>query len=100
MKKHAVAFVGLGAGCVGALLALTLVQPLPAPAAQPEQLPVHLTHAPRTLAPAMNLSAPSFADAAERSVDAVVHVKTVQRSPSAPHPWFELFGYGQPERIS
>lgn len=100
MKKHVSAIIGLGAGCIGALTTLTLVQPALTPSVRPAPTPVQFTHAPRTLAPSSALSSPSFSDAAERSVDAVVHVKTVQRSQSAPLPWFEMFGYGQPERIS
>lgn len=100
MKKYVAAIVGLGAGCIGALTTLTLVQPTLTQSARPETTPVQFTHAPRPLAPSMALPIASFADAAERSVDAVVHVKTLQRSTSAPHPWFELFGYGQPDRIA
>lgn len=100
MKKHVAAIIGLGAGCIGSLLTLSFVQTVPTTSALPEQVPVQFTRAPRTFMPSMNLSTPSFADAAERSINAVVHVKTLQRNPSAPQPWFELFGYGQPERIS
>ncbi|MFZ8835511.1 MAG: trypsin-like peptidase domain-containing protein [Flavobacteriales bacterium] len=47
-----------------------------------------------------SLSPTSFTAAAAQSLDAVVHVKTLQRTQTYMHPWFEAFGYGHPETFA
>ena len=90
------AAIGLSTGCLGALLTLQ--------SHAPEEQEVQPHYNPVFTSVASNISsaaeAPSFVEAAERTVDAVVHVKTVQRQGGPANPWFELFGYGAPERIA
>ena len=90
------AAIGLSTGCLGALLTLQSYAP-EVREVQPHYNPV-LTSFASNIASATE--APSFVEAAERTVDAVVHVKTVQRQGGPANPWFELFGYGTPERIA
>ena len=90
------AAIGLSTGCLGALLTLQSYAPEEQDA-QPHYNPVFTSVASNISSAA---EAPSFVEAAERTVDAVVHVKTVQRQGGPANPWFELFGYGTPERIA
>lgn len=88
---------GLSTGCLGALLTLQSY----APDGQDVQAcynPVFTTVASNSISSVAG--APSFVEAAERTVDAVVHVKTLQRQGGPANPWFELFGYGTPDRIA
>lgn len=99
MKNHIIsATIGLGTGCVGALLTLSPNVQINEPA----QPPVHPSPIVSTSDWVVSaaIEAPSFAEAAERTVDAVVHVKTLQRQAASSHPWFELFGYGTPDRMA
>jgi len=101
MNKLSIASIGFLAGIVGAVVVnLTLWDE---PAADNQRVghtgpPVRATYATAKL-PGLE-AVPSFNLAANASVDAVVHVKTIQRSPSAVHPWFEMFGYGAPDRVA
>jgi len=99
MTNHLISgALGLAAGCLGAIVTLKFQAPeepilrwVERPAALHETSSLMAHGAPE---------APSFVDAAARTVDAVVHVKTLQRQGGSAHPWFELFGYGTPERIA
>ena len=92
------AILGLGTGCIGAFLTLQSYAP-PEPPIQAPSGPNYALTAAR-VTDAGTLAAPSFAEAAARTVDAVVHVKTLQRQGAASNPWLELFGYGTPERMA
>ena len=89
---------GLIAGCLGAWGTLQIVESTPIPAEHAPVVPAQLAHLPARAVPALPES--SFVEAAAASVDAVVHVRTLQRSQASAHPWYELFGYGTPERIA
>ena len=98
MKNQIIsATFGLGAGCLGAFFTLATNAEI-----QPEQ--AYQRYTPLVTASDFVVSgvpeAPSFVEAAGRTVDAVVHIKTLQRQAATSHPWFELFGYGTPERIA
>lgn len=101
MKTYFAPLKGLVAGCIGAwgtlyFSGLAFVQP-----EHVSTTPTHFAHSvERSSVPHQPLPSTSFVEAAAASVDAVVHVKTLQRSAPASHPWFELFGYGAPERIA
>lgn len=99
MKNHIIsAAFGLGAGCFGAILTLNSHGTIERPEQRQERsIPAVTTSA---YAISESTEAPSFIEAAGRTVNAVVHVKTLQRQTTAPHPWFELFGYGAPDRIA
>lgn len=99
MKNQIIsATFGLGAGCLGAFLTLASNAEID----HPEQS--YQRYAPLITATDYVASgipeAPSFVEAAGRTVDAVVHVKTLQRQTTTPHPWFELFGYSTPDRMA
>lgn len=89
---------GLIAGCFGAWGTLQIVEPTPISTAHAPVVPAQLAHLPARAVPVLPES--SFVEAAAASVDAVVHVRTLQRSQASAHPWYELFGYGTPERIA
>ena len=91
---------GLAAGCIGALGTLYFSGFPAVQSAHVSTTPALLAHSvERSSVPPQPRPSPSFVEAAASSVDAVVHVKTLQRSAPTSHPWFELFGYGNPERI-
>jgi serine protease Do len=101
MNRFSIATIGFVAGIAGAgVVNLThLTQPtLEAPQLAPVGPQVWTAHATNHILPLE--SVPSFNVAANASVDAVVHVKTIERSATAVHPWFEMFGYGAPDRIA
>ena len=89
---------GLIAGCLGAWGTLQIVESTPISTEYATVVPAQLAHLPARAVPALPES--SFIEAAAASVDAVVHVRTLQRSQASAHPWYELFGYGTPERIA
>ena len=89
---------GLIAGCLGAWGTLQIVESTPISTEYAPVVPAQLAHLPARAVPALPES--SFVEAAAASVDAVVHVRTLQRSQASAHPWYELFGYGTPERIA
>lgn len=91
------AAIGLCTGCLGALLTLQYYAP-EGQDPQPQYNPVFTTLGSNPISSVAE--APSFVEAAERTVDAVVHVKTLQRQGGPANPWFELFGYGTPDRIA
>ena len=101
MNKLSIASIGFFAGIAGAgVVNLTHSEK---PAAEAKRVaevspPVWAAHATTPL-PGLE-AVPSFNMAANESVDAVVHVKTIARSPSPVHPWFEMFGYGAPDRVA
>ncbi len=97
--KHSIisAAIGLSTGCLGAILTLQHYAPK-GQEIQPQYSPVFTTVASNSNSSVEE--APSFVEAAERTVDAVVHVKTLQRQGGPANPWYELFGYGTPNRIA
>ena len=99
-RLHFIA-IGLLSGTVGAALMFYMLKP--GSSTQPIALkeePARLIHTAHTPPSSGGLDAPSFANAAAASVDAVVHVKTIQRSTASASPWYELFGYESPSRVA
>lgn len=99
-RLHFIA-IGLLSGTVGAALMFYMLKP--GSSTQPIALkeePARLIHTAHTPPSSGGLDAPSFANAAAVSVDAVVHVKTIQRSTASASPWYELFGYESPTRVA
>jgi len=99
-RLHFIA-IGLLSGTVGAALMFYMLKP--GSSTQPIALkeePARLIHTAHTPPSSGGLDAPSFANAAAVSVDAVVHVKTIQRSTASASPWYELFGYESPSRVA
>ena len=99
-RLHFIA-IGLLSGTVGAALMFYMLKP--GSSTQPIALkeePAKLIYTAHTPPSSGALNAPSFANAAAVSVDAVVHVKTIQRSTASASPWYELFGYESPTRVA
>lgn len=99
-RLHFIA-IGLLSGTVGAALMFYMLKP--GSSTQPIALkeePAKLIYTAHTPPSSGGLDAPSFANAAAVSVDAVVHVKTIQRSTASASPWYELFGYESPTRVA
>jgi len=99
-RLHFIA-IGLLSGTVGAALMFYMLKP--GSSTQPIALkeePARLIHTAHTPPSSGGLDAPSFANAAAVSVDAVVHVKTIQRSTASASSWYELFGYESPSRVA
>ena len=99
-RLHFIA-IGLLSGTVGAALMFYMLKP--GSSTQPIALkeePAKLIYTAHTPPSSGALDAPSFANAAAVSVDAVVHVKTIQRSTASASPWYELFGYESPSRVA
>jgi serine protease Do len=99
-RLHFIA-IGLLSGTVGAALMFYMLKPGSSTQhiALKEE-PAKLIYTAHTPPSSGALKAPSFANAAAVSVDAVVHVKTIQRSTASASPWYELFGYESPTRVA
>lgn len=101
--------IGLVAGFSGAAIFSLIGSQAPMQTSQPIQLPrvaanevaqaplvSNVTHK----GPAQEYSAlPSFAQAAQTSVGAVVHVRTAMRTRMPLNPWYEMLGYRSPEEV-
>lgn len=101
MKQLSNALIGFTAGILGATVVLVSTPPRHTQSTPPLRGAIPSQHVKLTSYPLSNGTEPiSFTNAAERTVDAVVHVRTLERTTGAVHPWFEMFGYGGPERMA
>lgn len=109
MNAFKILAIGLVAGFSGAAIFSLIGSQAPMQTSQPIQLPrvaanevaqaplvSNVTHK----GPAQEYSAlPSFAQAAQTSVGAVVHVRTAMRTRMPLNPWYEMLGYRSPEEV-
>lgn len=109
MNAFKILAFGLVAGFSGAAIFSLIGSQAPMQTSQPIQLPrvaanevaqaplvSNVTHK----GPAQEYSAlPSFAQAAQTSVGAVVHVRTAMRTRMPLNPWHEMLGYRSPEEV-
>ena len=109
MNAFKILAIGLVAGYSGAAIFSLIGSQAPMQTSQPIQLPrvaanevaqaplvSNVTHK----GPAQEYSAlPSFAQAAQTSVGAVVHVRTAMRTRMPLNPWHEMLGYRSPEEV-
>lgn len=109
MNAFKILAIGLVAGFFGAAIFSLIGSQAPMQTSQPIQLPrvaanevaqaplvSNVTHK----GPAQEYSAlPSFAQAAQASVGAVVHVRTSMRTRMPLNPWYEMLGYRSPEEV-
>ena len=109
MNTFKILAIGLVAGFSGAAIFFLFGPQAPMQTSQTIQLPLvaandvaqvslvsNVTHK----GPAQEYSAlPSFAQAAQTSVGAVVHVRTAMRTRMPLNPWYEMLGYRSPEEV-
>ena len=109
MNTFKILAIGLVAGFSGAAIFFLFGPQAPMQTSQTIQLPLvaandvaqaslvsNVTHK----GPAQEYSAlPSFAQAAQTSVGAVVHVRTAMRTRMPLNPWHEMLGYRSPEEV-
>lgn len=109
MNAFKILAIGLVAGFSGAAIFSLIGSQAPMQTSQPIQLPrvaanevaqaplvSNVTHK----GPAQEYSVlPSFAQAAQTSVGAVVHVRTAMRTRMPLNPWYEMLGYRSPEEV-
>ena len=109
MNTFKILAIGLVAGFSGAAIFFLFGPQAPLQTSQTIQLPrvaandvaqASLVSNETYKGPAQEYSAlPSFAQAAQTSVGAVVHVRTAMRTRIPLNPWYEMLGYRSPEEV-